>query len=242
MQRFVGGSHAGWVLRAPILQRFMVVALAAGIWSGTAVAAAPVPPTQALVTLLAAHAVHPAPNAPATASIAGTRPLTAVQTVLPLLGRAEGGWLHVRLAGRPNSGTGWIRAQATRLGTTPWHVIVDTSQRRVRVFHGGVLVRSFGAVVGKPSTPTPAGTFFVEEAVRLSPGDVGAPFALALSARSNVFQEFEGGPGQVALHGVANVGGTLGTAASHGCIRLDDAAIRWLAGHIGAGVPVTITT
>ena len=42
------------------------------------------------------------------------------------------------------------------------------------------------------------------------PGSAGAPFALALSARSNVLQEFEGGPGQIAIHGVANLGGTPG--------------------------------
>jgi lipoprotein-anchoring transpeptidase ErfK/SrfK len=103
-------------------------------------------------------------------------------------------------------------------------------------------VKTFRAVVGKPSTPTPAGTFFVEEALRLEPGDVGAPFALALSAHSNVLQEFAGGPGQIALHGRANVGGVLGTAASHGCIRLDDDAMFWLVGRVGAGVPVTITS
>ena len=69
----------------------------------------------------------------------------------------------------------------------------------------------------------------------------GAPFALALSARSNVLQEFAGGPGQIAMHGVANIGGTLGTAASHGCVRLGGRSIRWLAARIAPGVPVTIT-
>lgn len=73
------------------------------------------------------------------------------------------------------------------------------------------------------------------------PGSAGAPFALALSARSNVLQEFAGGPGQIAMHGVANLGGTLGTAISHGCIRLADQSIRWLAARIEPGVPVTIT-
>ena len=161
--------------------------------------------------------------------------------MLPVIGRSTGGWLHVRLPGRPNGATGWIRTQATALTSTSWHVIVDTAHRRVLVFKKGRLVKSFRAVVGKPSTPTPIGTFFVEEAVRLSPGDVGAPFALALSARSNVLQEFDGGPGQIALHGTANVGGVLGTAVSHGCIRLDGSAMIWLAGRIGAGVPVTVT-
>ena len=39
-----------------------------------------------------------------------------------------------------------------------------------------------------------------------------------------------------------NVGGVLGTAASHGCVRLSNAAMRWLVIRIGPGVPVTITS
>jgi lipoprotein-anchoring transpeptidase ErfK/SrfK len=84
------------------------------------------------------------------------------------------------------------------------------------------------------------GEFFVEESIALRPTDVGAPFALALSARSNVFQEFDGGPGQIALHGLKNVGGVLGTAISHGCVRLGNGAMRWLVVRVGPGVPVTI--
>lgn len=77
--------------------------------------------------------------------------------------------------------------------------------------------------------------------MRLGQREVGAPYALALSARSNVLQEFAGGPGQVALHGTSNVGGVLGTAASHGCIRLASQAITWLATRLSPGTTVTIT-
>ena len=84
-------------------------------------------------------------------------------------------------------------------------------------------------------------TCFVEESVALPAYDPGAPFAFALSARSNVLQEFDGGPGQIAIHGLANIGGVPGTAVSHGCVRLNAAAVRWLAARIGPGVPVTIT-
>ena len=61
------------------------------------------------------------------------------------------------------------------------------------------------AIVGKPSTPTPHGRFFVEESVRMPPGSAGGPFALALSAHSDALRTFEGGSGQVAIHGVANL-------------------------------------
>lgn len=89
--------------------------------------------------------------------------------------------------------------------------------------------------------PRRLGEFFVEEAISLRATDVGAPFALALSARSNVLQQFAGGPGQIALHGLRNIGGVLGTAVSHGCVRLDNGTMRWLVLRIGPGVPVTVT-
>ena len=96
--------------------------------------------------------------------------------------------------------------------------------------------------MGKPTTPTPQGEFFIEESVLMQPADVGAPFAFALSARSDVLQEFDGGPGQIALHGLANIGGVPGTAVSHGCVRLDSDTMRWLAARIDPGIPVTISS
>ena len=101
-------------------------------------------------------------------------------------------------------------------------------------------MRSFEAVVGKPSTPTPSGRFFVEETVQMRAGEPGGPLALTLSARSNVLQEFEGGPGQIGIHGRDNLGGHLGSAESHGCMRLATSSIEWLAERIGPGVPVRI--
>ncbi len=92
----------------------------------------------------------------------------------------------------------------------------------------------------KAATPTPYGQFFVEEAVRIAPHETGGPYALAISARSDIFQEFEGGPGQIGIHGTNGLSEPLGSAASHGCIRLDPSAITWLAKRIGAGVPVTV--
>jgi lipoprotein-anchoring transpeptidase ErfK/SrfK len=205
-----------------------------------------VPQVQPLAALLARHTVYTAPRAAAAGLrvVAERRPLTGERTVLPVVGRAtdaEGhDWLHVRLPGRPNGWTGWIKATATIQSTTRMHLVVETAQRRVVVYRSGRAIRSFSAIVGKPSTPTPLGEFFIEEAISMPANSVGAPFALALSARSNVFQEFEGGPGQIALHGLANVGGTLGTAVSHGCVRLSAAALAWLVVRVGPGTPVSI--
>jgi lipoprotein-anchoring transpeptidase ErfK/SrfK len=101
-------------------------------------------------------------------------------------------------------------------------------------------MRRYSAVVGKPSTPTPQGNFFVEEGLWMGGQAAGGPFALATSARSDVLQEFDGGPGQIGMHGMDNLPGALGTASSHGCIRLATSAITWLAMRIGPGVPLSI--
>ena len=149
-------------------------------------------------------------------------------------------WLLVMLPGRPNGSTGWIAQQGTRKLVTSWHIVVNLAGRRVTAYRDGRVVRAFRAVVGKPSTPTPTGKFFVEETLQMSHGEPGGPFALATSARSNALQEFEGGPGQIALHGRDNLGGILGTAESHGCVRLDTAGIDWLVARVEPGTPVTI--
>jgi lipoprotein-anchoring transpeptidase ErfK/SrfK len=225
------------------------IVMAAVAASGSAAAqASVVRPTQELAMLVTSHPVVSAPHARRSRvdTVRASRPITGAQTVLPVIGHstATGGarWLKVRLPGRPNGRKGWIAQRGTVVTTTSWHVIVRTSSRRVLAYRHGHLVRSFEAVVGKPSTPTPHGQFFVEESVRMLPGSAGAPYALALSARSDVLQEFEGGPGQIAIHGVGNLGGTPGTAISHGCVRLADRSIRWLAARIAPGVPVAITS
>ena len=227
------------------------IVLFAATWTGAAPARAASPtvvkPTQELAALFSSHRAFSQPTAGSApvGLVQARRPITEERTVLPVLGHMTGRdglrWLRVRLPGRPNGSTGWISRRATVLSRTSWHVIVSTSSRRVTVYRHGRQARVFKAVMGKASTPTPRGDFFVEEAIRLPAGAVGAPFALALSARSTVLQKFAGGPGQIALHGLRNVGGTLGTAVSHGCVRLDTGAMRWLVARIGPGVPVTIT-
>jgi lipoprotein-anchoring transpeptidase ErfK/SrfK len=211
-------------------------------------AAALAPPPAAQPIALVTHAVRahvrPAPASRTVFRVPATTPITGGRTALPVIGRrtdaAGRSWLHVQLPGRPNGHTGWVPRTSTRSSSTPWALRITLHTRTVSAYRGGRLVRRVRSVVGAPTTPTPRGRFFVEENVRMPAGAVGAPYALALSARSDVFQEFEGGPGQVALHGRDNVGGTLGTAASHGCIRLDDGDISWLARRLPAGTPVTI--
>lgn len=249
-------SRAVAAPRSPGLRRVIsalaLALLATGIGGVPAAGAAgafgppTVPDSRPLVVLLHDHVARAQPDARARRIevVAARRPLTGVRTVLPVLGRSGSGagssWLRVRLPGRPNGHRGWISTHRTRATATEWYVSVELSARRLTVFRQGRAVRRFSAVVGKPSTPTPRGQFFVEEALALSPYDPGGPFALATSARSDVLREFDGGPGQIAIHGTDNLSGVPGTAVSHGCIRLRTPAITWLARRIGSGVPLTI--
>jgi len=213
--------------------------------------AARVAPSQPIATLLDAHVARarPADTARQVARVEARRPITGATTRLPVLGRRTDPrkrvWLRVRLPGRALGApspppTAWIRATHTRVSTTAWHIVVNLRARNVIAYRAGRRARGYRAIIGAPSTPTPRGEYFVEENVRLPAGRPGAPFALALNARSRVFQEFDGGPGQIAIHGLRNIGGRLGTRVSHGCVRLGDDGITWLGDHIPPGVPVTI--
>jgi lipoprotein-anchoring transpeptidase ErfK/SrfK len=239
------GRRRGIVASA--LALLAVGTLGGGPLAGPAQAASTgAPANQPLVILLGDHIARTRPSVHARQieHVAARRPLTRVHTILPVLDRstdrAGAAWVQVRLPGRPNGRKGWIPTNHTRRSSTQWYILVDLSARRVSVYHHGRLQRRFRAIVGTVSTPTPRGRFFVEEALALSSRLAGAPFALATSGRSQVLQEFAGGPGQIALHGTGNIPGALGTAASHGCIRLSTPAITWLARRIGAGVPVTV--
>ena len=229
-----------------------LVLLSAAAQPARSKATAKVVSEQPLVTLLSVKSVHKQPifGSQAVVGLADQRPITLVRTSLPIIGHmtdADGRpWLRVRMPGRvfhrkTPPRTGWITAFDTKLSTTPYYLVLTRSTRSVHVYRYGRRVKTFKVVVGKPSTPTPSGEFFIEETMRLPRKHVGYPFALATSARSAVFREFMGGPGQIAFHGIVNIPGSqMGTATSNGCIRMTTAALMWMGNHIKAGVPLTI--
>lgn len=152
-------------------------------------------------------------------------------------------WLDVRLPERPNDDAGWIRADLTRDSTTPWRILVSTDEARVTVERAGRPVTSFSAVVGKPSTPTPHGLFAIDEPIRQPAGSELGPWALFLTAHSRVLDDYGGGPGRIAIHGRAGplLVDPLGSKASHGCIRIPNAKVRWLSRVAVDGTPVEVT-
>jgi lipoprotein-anchoring transpeptidase ErfK/SrfK len=153
-------------------------------------------------------------------------------------------WVRVLLPIRPVGAAGWIPRDDVQLGSTPYWVTVDRGARTVSVYRRGRRVRTARAVVGKGSTPTPAGLAAIYERDRQpDPREFLGPWALPLTALSNVLYNFGGGPGRVAIHGRAGASllDPLGSASSHGCIRIDNGPITWMAHHLPVGTPVQIT-
>jgi lipoprotein-anchoring transpeptidase ErfK/SrfK len=183
------------------------------------------------------------------------RPATSVAPAdapwLLVLGRPRDSedrcWVRVRLPWRPNSAAGWINANLVVVAKTRWRIEVSRASRTLTLFRGGRSVRTLTVVVGKPSTPTPSGLFAIAWAIPWHPTDFLGSWVLELTAHSNVLAQFDGGDGTVGIHGR---GGTslldpLGSAASHGCVRLANDSIDWLVRTVGqsrlAGTPVEVS-
>ena len=145
----------------------------------------------------------------------------------------------VQVPRRPNGVTGWVAAR--QLSVQPIHtrIVVDLSQKRVTLYRSGRRVLSATAAIGSSATPTPTGSFYVNQ--RLIPTDPKGPFgpgAVGISAFSNVLTGWtQGGP--IAIHGT-NEPWSIGKAVSNGCIRLPNATIRRVFRLALSGTPVLI--
>lgn len=148
-------------------------------------------------------------------------------------------WLKVQLPIKPNGVTGWIRTRDVDVAVVHTRILVDLSARRVTLFRDGRRVLATPAAIGSPATPTPVGSFYVNQ--RLVPHDTNGPFgpgAIGISAFSEVLTGWtQGGP--VAIHGT-NEPWSIGRAVSNGCIRVPNPTLRKLFKAAVAGTPVEI--
>ena len=174
----------------------------------------------------------------------GRRNVNGFPTVFGVLAerldaRCDAEWYRVQLPMRPNGVTGYVRAADVALGVVATRIAVDLSERRIDVFRAGRRVRTIDAAIGATATPTPTGSYYVNQ--RLIAPDPWGPFgpaALGISAFSPVLQEWvQGGP--IAIHGT-NDPDSVGEAASHGCLRVRNDVLVWLFEEIPAGTPVEI--
>jgi lipoprotein-anchoring transpeptidase ErfK/SrfK len=160
--------------------------------------------------------------------------------------RAGRCWLRVRLPSRPNDAAAWIDPDRVELKPTRWRLVISRATRAISVYRDGKLRRRFRVVIGAPPTPTPRGLFSIVAVWRWNPADFLGSYILPITAHSDVLQEFGGGDGRIGIHGRggASLLDPLGTARSHGCIRLSNGPIAWIVQRIGAGalpgIPVRV--
>lgn len=171
-------------------------------------------------------------------SLANPNELGAPLTLL--VDAVTGGWLQVYLPQRPNESTGWVTRTEVTLASDDERIVVSLSALQLTLYRAGVAVFHAPVAVGSPDAPTPTGHFFVTEDLQLTPttGPYG-PYALGLSGFSNTYYSFEGGPGQIAIHGTDQPW-VIGGYASHGCVRLTNPDITALVAQVPAGTPVDI--
>lgn len=155
-------------------------------------------------------------------------------------------WVRVRLPWRPSSAAGWVSARRLQLRSTRWRIAISRERRSLTLLRGGRRVLRSRVVIGTPATPTPGGVFAVLW-VQPSPARsfVGR-WVVGLTAHSRVLDTFAGGDGRVAIHGRggASLLDPLGSARSHGCVRVPNKVVNRLVRRVGPdellGVRVTI--
>jgi len=152
----------------------------------------------------------------------------------------DGEWIKVQIPIRPNGTEGWIPATDVDLSSHFVRIEVVLSERSVRVWDGETLIAETSAVIGADVTPTPLGTFFVNDLVERFEGSSYGPYILSLSAFSEALETYGGGVPVIAIHGT-NRPELIGGAHSAGCIRIENDMIRFLAEVVPMGTPVTIS-
>ncbi len=148
-------------------------------------------------------------------------------------------WVEVRLPARPNGQKGWV----PRAALGEYHVVrsvlrIDRRSLQARLVRRGKVIWRARVGVGKPSTPTPAGRFYVRERLVPAAGTIYGKLAFGLSAYASV-SEWPGG-GVVGIHGT-NKPALIPGRPSAGCIRLRAHDLRRLGRLLGIGTPVRIT-
>ena len=157
-----------------------------------------------------------------------------------LVVRRRPGWLRVALPVRPNRSTAWIRRKDVTLAADPYAVRVQLRRHRILVTRGHQTILRGSIAVGKALSPTPTGRYYITDLLRPpDPHGFYGPFAFGLSAHSPIYTTFEGGDGQVGIHGT-NQPAAIGRDVSHGCIRIHNALITRLARLLPLGTPVVI--
>jgi lipoprotein-anchoring transpeptidase ErfK/SrfK len=151
----------------------------------------------------------------------------------------DASWYEVQLPIPPNGAVGWVKADEVELDAVRTRIEVDISRHRVWFFRGGRLMAKATAGTGTQWTPTPTGSYYVNQRFRVlnTSGPFG-PGAIGISAFSPVLTDWaQGGP--IAIHGT-NDPSSVGRSASNGCIRIHNHDLRRVLWATKTGSPVLV--
>ena len=208
-----------------------------------ATTAAPAVPAPTLIATLTRPADYrSAPGGPVAGHLPANNPFGTPE-VLAVIGRAgaDWSWLRVELPVRPNGSTGWIQASDATLTQTSYRVEVDVAARRLTVTKAGRVVLTTPVAVGRPTTPTPPDQTYLWELIQPDhPDGPYGPYIFGLAEFSDSYSVFNGGDAQIGIHG-QDEPWSIGSAASHGCVRTPNDVITRLAGLLPLGTPVSIS-
>jgi L,D-transpeptidase catalytic domain len=152
---------------------------------------------------------------------------------------ADGTWVRANLATLPDGRSGWLsRSDLGGWNFVDTRVVVSTQRLTLTLYKGAKAIFRAPVGVGKPSTPTPAGHFYVRDKLTSYASPEYGPLAFGTSARSQFETDWPAG-GFIGIHGTDEPDLIPGRI-SHGCIRLRNAAIRKLGRLMPVGTPVTI--
>lgn len=148
-------------------------------------------------------------------------------------------WLRVPLPVLPNGRVGWIPRDAVgEFATVDTHLVIDRARFRATLYKRGRRVFQTIVGVGEPRWPTPAGRFYIRERLTGFTDPIYGHLAFGTNGRSAVLTDWPGG-GFIGIHGT-NQPQILPGRVSHGCVRLQNPAIRRLDRLMRVGTPVTI--
>ena len=145
-------------------------------------------------------------------------------------------WYSVEVPGRPNGLMGWIPAGAVRLYAVYTKIVVDRGRRRLTLYDHGRVRLQTKVAVGRPGIETPTGRYYIQAAYQPTEHGLGA-FAFETSAYSKL-SDWPGG-GIVGIHGTPYPN-LLGSAVSHGCVRVSNGIARTLKRLVPIGTAVVI--
>jgi lipoprotein-anchoring transpeptidase ErfK/SrfK len=130
----------------------------------------------------------------------------------------------------------------------PSVITIDRDHFRLRLFKRLKFVKGYGVAVGQPAYPTPAGRFEIQSK-QVNPtwtapnspwaGEMAGQQVAGGAADNPLKARWMGVNGAVGIHGTGQPW-SIGTRASHGCIRMTVPDVIDLFGRVSIGTPVLI--